>query len=267
MRHFDERVDRFADECRRQPVTREQWRLRPDLGALSGAASSYWVSASLVGVAKPLKPHNCPFAAHEKIASDLAYDLALPVPPVTLWDRGPLNNGDCQYVAISVVPFPQPREWGKINGDPTLRGLTDLIRRRMSTAMSAMCVFDAWVQNTDHNNHPGNLLVSVDPDETRPLRLAYIDYSYSMTHSWPNDEWRGTSCPPAYDRHVPVDIGVIQETARRVQDLPEANIRELVERIPAEYVFDCDQSKRKIVAGLLDRRTRILEILRTRHAI
>jgi len=84
MRHFDERVDRFATECRRQPVTQEAWRLRPDLGTLSGVAHSFWVSATIVGVAKPLRPNNCPFAALEKIASDLAYDLALPVPPVTL---------------------------------------------------------------------------------------------------------------------------------------------------------------------------------------
>ena len=88
-----------------------------------------------------------------------------------------------------------------------------------------------------------------------------------MNHSWPNNEWSGVSCPPPYDRHVPVNTDVIRETAQRVQELPEANIREIIERIPAEYVSDPDQSKRKLVTGLLDRQRRITEILRTRHAI
>jgi hypothetical protein len=195
----------------------------------------------------------------------LAYDLALPVAPVTLWNRGPQANGDCQYVAISAVPFSQPREWGKINGDPTLSSLTESIRKRMSPVISAMCVFDAWLHNTDHDNHPGNLLVSVDPDETLPLRLAYIDYAYSMTHSWPNDEWGAAACPPPYDRHVAVDMNVIKDTAGRVQAMPEATIREVVERIPSEFVNDADRMK--LVRGLLDRQRRITEILRTRHAI
>jgi hypothetical protein len=265
MRHFDDRVEFFAEECRRQPVTQEAWRPRPDLGTLHTASGPFWVSATLVGVAKPIKPHPCPFAAHEKIASDLAYDLALPVAPVTLWDRGVQANGDCQFVAISAVPFSQPREWGKINGDPTLSGLTNSIRQRMRPVMSAMCVFDAWVHNTDHDNHPGNLLVSADPDQTLPLRLAYIDYSYSMIHSWPHDEWNAASCPPPYDRHVPVDMTVLQETAQRIQALPTATIREVVERIPPEFVNDADRAK--LITALLDRQRRITEILRTRHAI
>jgi len=46
---------------------------------------------------------------NEKIASDLAYLLKFPVPPVTLWDRGLDPAG--RFAAISAWAFPNSIEW------------------------------------------------------------------------------------------------------------------------------------------------------------
>lgn len=266
MRNFDPRVEQFAPIWRSQFETTETWTLRPDLGSLTGAASSYWVSSvSTVGVAKPLRPGPIPFAAIEKIASDLAFDLGLPVPPVTLWDRTPQSNGDCQYVAISAVPFSQPREWGKIRDDPSLAGIVDGIRQKLSATASAMCVFDAWVHNTDHNNHPGNLLISLGTDPAETLHVAYIDYAHSLAHSWPANEWAGLYCPQVYDPQVQVDRGAMSATIGRIRDLSEANVRDVVERLPDHFVASAQ--KLNIINGLVDRQRRLNDILNVHYPV
>lgn len=266
MRKFDPRVEQFAADWRATPSTSEPWQLRPDLGKLTGAASSYWVSSPLtVGVAKPLKPGPVPFAALEKIASDLAFDLELPVPPVTLWDRSPQQNGECQYVAVSSVPFPQPREWGKIHGDPTLAAIAATIRQKLSAPASAMCAFDTWLHNTDHNNHPANLLVSLATDPEQTLYVAYIDYSYSMAHSWPGKEWAGHYCPKVYDPQVAPDLGTIRATVDRIQNLSETHIREVVERVPDQFITPAQ--KTNVGDGLADRKHRLNDILRAHYQI
>jgi hypothetical protein len=61
--------------------------------------------AGQLGVLKPntLVPSNPYTAATEKIVADLAYLLGLPVPPISLWDRGNAQNP--RYVAVSAWAF------------------------------------------------------------------------------------------------------------------------------------------------------------------
>jgi hypothetical protein len=264
MRNFDPRVERFAPDWRRETCTNDpEWKLRPDLGSLSSATSPIWVSCSLtVGVAKPSKAGAVPFAAQEKIASDLAFDLRLPVPPVILWDRGPQQSGDCQHVAISAVPFPQPREWSKVKSDAALMAV---IRPKMVASVSAMCVFDAWLHNNDHHDHPGNLLLSLGTEPEPTLHVAYIDYSHSLLNNWPGDEWNGTFCPPIYDPACQVDLVVARNTIQSIEGLEEQPVREIVERIPDAYISPAQ--KAKLASGLLDRKSRLSDIVKTQLQI
>jgi hypothetical protein len=70
--------------------------------------------SGLLGVQKPgdVAPTNSHTAATEKIVADLAAVIGLPVPPVTLWDRGSATAG-FQFVSVSAWAFEQPLTWAQ----------------------------------------------------------------------------------------------------------------------------------------------------------
>jgi hypothetical protein len=107
-----------------------------------------------------------PRAAHEKIASDLAFQLQLPVPAVSLWTSppGPLY-------AISAWAFAQAMAWGGLTTQ-----LTASFMKNASPAFSAARVFHTWIGDTDHGGNAGNVLVDLDSDEDAP-RVAFIDHA------------------------------------------------------------------------------------------
>jgi len=115
----------------------------PALVARPGIEGGFWVSAPpFRGYAKPLSrtratPHIHPVAALEKIASDLAYALDLPVPPVTLWERTTAPAGEPRHHAVSAPPFAQVVRWGDIAANPPLYAQ---IRGFAVPVMSAMLV-------------------------------------------------------------------------------------------------------------------------------
>jgi hypothetical protein len=71
-------------------------------------------AAGVVGVQKPGRDGvtNPYTAATEKIIADLAHQLKLPVPPVTLWDRGQAA-GAPRYVAVSAWAYENTLTWAQ----------------------------------------------------------------------------------------------------------------------------------------------------------
>jgi hypothetical protein len=71
-------------------------------------------ASGLTGVQKPghAAPSNPHTAATEKIVGDLAHQLRLPVPPVTLWDRGAVAAAP-RFVAVSAWAFTDALTWGQ----------------------------------------------------------------------------------------------------------------------------------------------------------
>jgi hypothetical protein len=80
LRQFSVETEALAAVWRHNPMTADAW--RPDLYSAEGDGFLV-TSGAARGYAKPFQkaPNGRPYAAHEKIASDLAFDLGLPVPP------------------------------------------------------------------------------------------------------------------------------------------------------------------------------------------
>jgi hypothetical protein len=121
-------------------------------------------AAGLLGVQKPGKPGatNPHTAATEKIVADLAHVIGLPVPPVTLWDRG-ATTGEPRYVAVSVWAFASPLTWAQGS-----HLLTPQQRELLIPLASAMIPFEMWIDAQDRQND-GNVLVdgNSQPDQVR----------------------------------------------------------------------------------------------------
>ncbi|HXW96860.1 MAG TPA: hypothetical protein VEI47_04680 [Gemmatimonadales bacterium] len=266
-RRFDNSVEGVAKAWRQQVVTSEAWTVVRTAGI--GEAQSLFVTAPNHpgGYAKPGKNDPpiavLPRAAHEKIASDLAYELELPVPPVVLWVRPSPPQGQETYAAISTVPFTNAQMWS------TIRQAGHLVERltlELNPTCSAMAAFDTWVWNTDRHNE-GNLLVTEEivGGETSVVRAAYIDYAYSLSHSWPSpaEVQRGgcVACYPSFG--VQPDLEAMSATVTRIESLPDSVIEEVVKRVPPEFISaECRQ---RTLEGLLARRGIIRNALRTQY--
>ncbi len=140
-------------------MTAAAWTVDGGMHSQPGEAGGCHVaSGAMRGYAKPAgrKPDGCPRAAHEKIASDLAYDLKLPVPPVVLWQRATTDPSEETCCCISAIPFDAPHKWGQIEAVPTTAAR---LAKAFSAQASAMSVFDAWVDNRDRLN-AGNVVAS-----------------------------------------------------------------------------------------------------------
>ncbi len=230
---------------------------------MQSAAHPFWVQTKTVrAVAKPSSNNpavsDVAVAAHEKICADLAYDLELPVPPVILWNRDRPPAGEEQFTAISAVPFPAPRQWSEIKNNPAQ---LNAARGKMTAVVSAMTVFDTWVQNVDHNDHPGNLLISMD--SAGELQVAYIDYAYSLAYPWKGQQANYQQCCSPYDPKIAADATIQRSVISAVQAFPEASIRDLVGRVPKEFLSS--QHRTLIVDGLLDRQKRLIDIMKTTY--
>jgi hypothetical protein len=201
---------------------------------------------NLRGVAKPGETigDRCLRAAHEKIVSDLAYVLGLPVPPVTLWDRGDTIAGDGRNCAISAWAFASPIEWQHFRGK-----ITPAQAALGGMAAGAMRVFDTWIAASDRK--ADHVLVSDDGD-TATLKLAYIDYAFALSHEWIGPGNRGVDPRPAWPDGVPVDTAASQAVLLAIDGLDELQIAEIVNRIPAGCFVD--GARDAIIKGLLERR-------------
>jgi hypothetical protein len=201
-----------------------------------------------------------PRAAHEKIASDLAFDLGLPVPPVVMWRRRQVSVPEQEALcAVSLVPFEPVHKWQHVEATPAAR---DRLASGLAAAASAMSVFDTWLDNRDRHNG-GNLLVNENL-ATGMIHWAYIDYAYSMTYGW------GQGAAPAvgsivarYPVQAPANLAAVADTVQAIEAMREDAIRLVVIRLSPDFI---DAARAATIAdGLIRRRIGIRQVLRQEY--
>ena len=226
-RSFSEAHEYLARKWDEDPVTTHPWEIGDPVG--TGESQSVYVKmgqVGLMGIAKPaLHRGGTPRAAHEKIVSDLAFGLGLPVPAVGLWDRGSAVGN--RLFSVSAHAFPQAEPW-----EPTSRKmpLSDVALLHVRRVTSALSVLDRLVGETDRGGK--HLLVDLDAN---PLRFASIDYAFSLSHVWPNVPSINLDPGRAY---LPqgVDDCTVGEVAEAVRGITDEHIEKIVSRIPTQFL-------------------------------
>ncbi|WNG54452.1 hypothetical protein F0U59_06385 [Archangium gephyra] len=260
LRTFPPQVEQLARQWRGEVLTSSTWTQVGDV-IEHFESEPFFVRSSegAAGLAKPgtVEPpvHQLPRAAHEKIASDLAFDLGLPVPPVLLWSRSGAGPKQQRYASISTLAFPRANPWAMA------AGLSSRLLPRLAAVASAMAVFDSWVANTDRQND-GNLLVSEDDSVSPPvLRVAYLDFANSLAYRWGKGErwWKLEEGVACYPDGVPLDVQSMGLAIGEIERFPPATLREIVNRIPGSFLSE--QHRTAIREGLSYRQSRIRGIM------
>ena len=263
FRSFKPEIEQIAKEWRNTVVTTDAWLVQHIVHQYSEAQAMFVRNGAISGYGKPGRnqppvSQHCR-AAHEKIASDLAFELGLPIPPTILWDRTPHPPGCERYCSISVVPFTNPNSWRQI---AVQTPLVNRLLKAIAPVASAMAAFDTWIGNLDRAN-AGNLLVTEDVSENPAIvRVAYIDYANSLSHGWP-DDLQGATVRPV--RHYPngiiCDEKLLDEVLAGIEALGDNVIKEIISRVPA--VFIPDEKRRIIETALIGRKSKLRLALRT----
>lgn len=172
--------------------------------------------------AKPAKDHPKAWrtVVHEKLASDLAFDVGLPIPPVHVISAGGQYS---PWLAVSHIPFPAPRAFSERQA----AGIADDFWGSLENVATAMRVFYTWINDVDHLNHEQNFLFG-RPAPGADVALAFIDHSYSISHSLPA---RQDLAPSVHHLFKNDDHGVMREVVRRIEAVNRSRIEHLVCRL------------------------------------
>lgn len=248
--------------------TSDSWSEAGLPGSRGGTFGCFPVAGvALGGFAKPrgspvVRIEDHPVAALEKIASDLAFDLGLPVPPAVLWEReGPRSHG--RQLIISAAPFDGALTWLQVEAAPP--SVAARILPTLSPSASAIAAFDTWLMNGDRVNR-GNILVREDVGPPALTRVAYIDFANSLSRVFriKPDIWKDEGgTVPMFPHGLPVDLASMDATVSAIEKLPEAQLRVIVERIPARFLLPQDRDE--ILAALLYRQPRLRGIMKKSH--
>ncbi len=247
FRAFSPDLEAIAESWAKSAVTEQPWK---DGGPFGNTESKpFSVSCgNLSGIAKPgeKKTDNICRAAHEKITSDLAFELKLPIPSVILWDMGEkVDAARDRYVAISAWAFPQPVPWG-----PATATLTDQQKTEASQVMSAMLAFETWVSCIDRK--ADHVLVYL-PGSGQPLQLAFIDFAYSLSQ-----QWTSTDAPVvATGSYLPLpqDEDSLKTMVDRIEQFSDQSIGAILNRVPIQYLPE--GKKALIMANLKSRKQKL----------
>jgi len=212
-----------------------------------GGAGGFLVrspQSALIGYLKPLNPNpQHPVAAYEKIASDLAYEVGVNVPPVVLHCRPNPPAPQPKEVAVSLV-WGRSSVWSELfnmgaadGGIPdSLPALAHLAKHVLAEG-SGVLALDAWLHNQDRNN-ARNALLAYDCG-TGPGTMCYIDFGHTMdcSGSWTQGHhqvFARVNVPPFFATCV--DRGRVRETAERIIGLSDAVVAQIVQRIPDGFL-------------------------------
>ncbi len=161
-----------------------------------------------------------------------------------------------------------PRQWSwaqllKFLSDADASDTGRLMLRLMPVAAADAWVFDTWVDQTDHGSdtddgHPHNIILGYNPADTTSAELLFLDYAFSMGcgGNWDAHGYRDVR-PARFPRKLRehADRLRMRETVERVQELEEATVRNVVERVPEFYLPQ--DMKPQIIDGLLERRKQL----------
>jgi hypothetical protein len=175
FRSFSAELELLSDVWSTSAITTDAWNPTGKRWATNSQPFEVSNQNNIRGVAKPgaIINDRCLRAAHEKIVSDLAYVLSLPIPPVVLWDCGEAHVGD-RYTAISAMAFARANEW------PIARQrLTAAQTAGASRVAGAMRAFDTWVAASDRK---GDHVLVRDDEAKDAIGIAQIDYAFALSY-------------------------------------------------------------------------------------
>jgi hypothetical protein len=181
------------------------------------------------------------YAAHEKIASDLAFKLLLPVPPVLLWDRSDATATQHRWCCISGWAFDGARKFQELGGNVPIDH-----RGRAQEALSAMVAFDTWIGAEDRND--GNLII--DGNYCSEVPVACVDYSWSLSKQWTKGHYPRSVIDPYTGRFGGRLTDHTRAMADRIRDLDPNAIETIVSAIPVDFLSA--EKAEVVVLGLKD---------------
>ena len=254
-RSFSPEIDGWADQCANGLLDENAFDL--DGQAVGGGTSAVPIimrQSNRRAHAKPARVGGDGTAvACEKIASDLAFRLGLPLAPVLLSRQ---TDGKAiqlpGIVALSFHTFAQPRSW---NGD--FNTIPPDHHARVRKALSAIYVFHAWIDDHDHNWSENNALIEVGANQTS---LVFFDYSYSLIHEWkppaaaPVRPW---ATPP--QPYAPLEMDAVNAVLERINELRVDDLGAIIGRIPPDCL--APDLRDRLPQALDDRRRALRQLL------
>ena len=254
----------IAEQWRREVAVGLEW--RPDeertRRVQKGEAGGFVVGADgfpYFGWSKPTKicPDDEPRAANEKLSYDLAYDLGLAVPPVTLFNRD-CSSGEEGKCCVSLFMFDQMFELGQL---VALQGVDRSKAAQAIREGSGIVSFDAWIGNRDRSQR--NVLIGYD-SATGRWWPAFIDHAFALNsgNQWNGAKWKDVrlSNMPSEMRAV-IDKGLALATAGRIAGITDKEIGALIDRIPSEYMTS--EQRSVVLEGLSGRRGLVSDVLKS----
>jgi hypothetical protein len=119
---------------------------------------------------------------------------------------------------------------------------------------SAIAVFESWIGAQDR--HPGNAII--DADTSGGLRIAFIDYAHSLSHTWkvsPGLNQFVNTFAASFGGALPT---VVEEVVDRIGALMEQAIESVVSSIPDDFMPPAD--RQLVVDQLLQRRATLRSV-------
>jgi hypothetical protein len=259
-------------EWRRSVVSPLDWRwCENQAGALEGEALGFMASAEGFDRRVYLKPGTASapdlalIAAREKIVSDLAHDLSLPVPPAQLAIRRDAADGCPKHVVVSLVMYPVQWPWEQVRYLQVDDSPQGLALAKVLGDCAGMLAFDTWVDQEDHADHPSNVVWGYDTARPGVSELIFLDYARALGFNgkWEAEGWKTVAAAPfprlLKDTLVPA---ALQAVVDKIEKFPDDRIIEIVSRIPDVFMHP---KQRELVAGALVYRKGLVRSAIGRH--
>lgn len=168
--------------------------------------------------------------AHEKIAADLAKEIGVCVPPVTLWRDG---SSGIRY-AVSAKAFAQYEHWEVAQGYGLI---TDDVRSKLLPALAGGYVFHNWIGDNDHWGGDLNLVISTTDASVDVPGLAFVDHTRSMSFRWRREGAAlATLLPRYYVNPRVLPKAALQTSINRILSVDVDTIQDIVFRVPNDYL-------------------------------
>jgi hypothetical protein len=171
-------------------------------------------------------------AAYEKIASDLAFEIGLNVPPAVLYYRTPFTPLQEEKVIISLCPDGSCYYWKDLAGIAS-QDATEAFQKILAIG-SGIVALDAWLDNDDRHNKDNTIFAG------EPYREAiFIDFCNTMDHK---KEWNGGKYDHFPKRSLPdpfktaLDWNIVDGAINRIAGLSDDTIGDIVCRIPDDFL-------------------------------
>ena len=246
FRRFSPEMERRALLWRDLAFSEQHWNVVGEVGAGESGALIVEERGGLRAVAKPAVGDSGNFlrGAHEKIASDLAFDLDLPVPPVLLWREGPGHGRDRLFSLSLWGGFDQFEYWNVAEAHGLI---DDRVRKSVSEAVAAIALFHEWI--SAHDRKPEHFLIDLAADP-ESMGIAVIDHANTMSAYWTRCDHR--DWPEPYQlTGVPKNGAAMELAASKITSCNDATIRDICARIPLEFLPD---DRRDIIVSNLGSR-------------